>query len=452
MRLGVGAAEIVPARADLADGVHGLPRLAHVDAGGEAVQDAELVGIHDVFLVGGDQPALEPAAGMQHEVDPGEEADVERVGALVAGLRIGQLGAAEGAGAAEGQPEPAGELAGAEGDLRRLGRAEGRRPRIHVDRGDEGAEDHRRARADQLRIGDPGQHLGQHLGQRAGDRDRRHGAADDEGRDDRRLVGRGIDLERAHHGAVEGQRRVDVDEARHHRVRLEEVRAEQQPRHLDAVGGALGRGDAAHIGLVAEGHVRQQHVEMALVDRHVGRLADRAAGMVQPFRFLAELHQVAEILDRGVAPPALEVAHEGRAVDRGEDQVAAADLDIAGRVARGLGELARRRRAEAAGEALRHAHALALHVGPGLPPALERGRVVGEVDADLLQHGLGIGLDDLERLGVQDLEIGDVALDEMRGLVRRRAALRPPRRAAAAPPPSDLVHGTRSALPLRFAV
>ena len=63
---------------------------------------------------------------------------------------------------------------------------------------------------------------------------------------------------------------------------------------------------------------RVDDVEMALRHRHVDRLADHAAGMVQVRRHVGELHEVLQILERAVAPLVLEVAHEGRAVGRRE--------------------------------------------------------------------------------------------------------------------------------------
>jgi hypothetical protein len=52
-----------------------------------------------------------------------------------------------------------------------------------------------------------------------------------------------------------------------------------------------------------------------------------------------------------------------------------------------------------------HAHPLAFDIGAGLAPAVQRGGVLDEVDADLFQHRFGVVLDDLERLFVQDLEV-----------------------------------------------
>ena len=100
--------------------------------------------------------------------------------------------------------------------------------------------------------------------------------------------------------------------------------------------GALRLGDRAHEGLIREPDMAVDHVEMALVDRQVDRLAHRAAGMMDEGRHVGELHEIAEILDGGVAAALVEVADEGRAVDRREDRVVAADDDVALGVARML--------------------------------------------------------------------------------------------------------------------
>ena len=99
--------------------------------------------------------------------------------------------------------------------------------------------------------------------------------------------------------------------------------------------------------------MRIDHLEMALVHGQVDRLANRAAGMVHERRHIGELHEVPEVLDRAVAAALVEIVDEGRAVDRREDEVVAADLDVALGVAgvldvigrHGRDELARRGRA-----------------------------------------------------------------------------------------------------------
>ena len=84
------------------------------------------------------------------------------------------------------------------------------------------------------------------------------------------------------------------------------------------------------------------HIKVALVDRHVDRFADRAAGVMQPGRGLRQLHEIAEILDGAVAATTVEIHHEGRTVSRRENNAFAADQNRLRRVARMLHELRRR--------------------------------------------------------------------------------------------------------------
>jgi hypothetical protein len=70
-------------------------------------------------------------------------------------------------------------------------------------------------------------------------------------------------------------------------------------------------------------------------------------------------------------------------------------------------------------------HPFAPHIGPCRAPQFQRAGVLDKVDADLLENRLGVVLDDLDGLVVQDLEIRDRAGDEARSA--RRAAPPPPR-------------------------
>jgi len=84
----------------------------------------------------------------------------------------------------------------------------------------------------------------------------------------------------------------------------------------------------------------------------------------------------------------------------------------------------------------RDAHPVAFHLGARVAPAGAGFGLFGEVHADLPQDGFGVGLDDLDALGRQHLEVGDVAGDEPCGLDLRRplrgTARRRPARAGTA--------------------
>ena len=189
------------------------------------------------------------------------------------------------------------------------------------------------------------------------------------------------------------------------RLRLERIGAEQDARHLDRVLRALRMRDRAHERLVGVAHVRVDHVVVPLVHGQVDRLAHRAAGVVQVRGRVRELHEVAEVLDRAVAPAAVEVAHERRAVRRREHGGVAADVHGVRGVAGDLVELTRRGRLhELARQPAWEPHTLALDLAPRALQQLERVGRFAEVDADLLEDRVGVVLDRGETLLAQHLD------------------------------------------------
>ena len=208
----MGAAQEVLAGSDLAHRIERLAVGGQIHAGEQRVHHAGLVGVHDEFLVAHGEAALEPAGGVQHEVDARETGGEQGVGRFERRLRIRDLRGAQAAAGAERNSQAARERGHGIEHQRRFRRAERRRARLHGDGGGEAAEDHRRAGIDQLHERESRERLGQGLRHGARHRDRRHGAGQNEGRDDERLVGARVDLGGAEHGRIVGHGRVDVDQ------------------------------------------------------------------------------------------------------------------------------------------------------------------------------------------------------------------------------------------------
>ena len=82
--------------------------------------------------------------------------------------------------------------------------------------------------------------------------------------------------------SVQHQGRGGVEIPHDHAVFGHKISAKQNAAHFDTVFGPLRRGDRAQKGAVGIEDMRQHHIQVPLVDRHIGRLANRAAGMVQP--------------------------------------------------------------------------------------------------------------------------------------------------------------------------
>ena len=106
----------------------------------------------------------------------------------------------------------------------------------------------------------------------------------------------------------------------------------QDLAHRDGVARVLAGHHVAHVDLVGERHGRVEHVEVPGVERRVVRLGDDAADAVHHGEALRQLGEVAVVLERRLAAH-VAVAHEGRAVDAGEDHVVAADVHVVGVVA-----------------------------------------------------------------------------------------------------------------------
>jgi hypothetical protein len=96
---------------------------------------------------------------------------------------------------------------------------------------------------------------------------------------------------------------------------------------------------------------------------------------------------------------------ERRPVGRYEHHVGIADDHATGRVAGGLREDGRCARLDQlAAHATLEPYARALHVGARRSEDVDRLRVVDDLDADLLQEGVGVVLDRFETLGRDDLD------------------------------------------------
>jgi hypothetical protein len=258
---------------------------------------------------------------------------------------------------------------------------------------------------------------------------RTHRAGEHRRHDDASLVARGERAQRAEHPPVESQRRVGVDVAEQHRMRLEMPLAEQDVGHGDRVGGVSRGLGGALAGLVAPAERGVLDVEVPLVGRQVHRLAGADAREMQGGRHLRQLHEVDDVLDGAVATATVEVRDEGRPGHRAEGGGIAADEQVAARVARMQRELRRRRLQQLAAHPLGHAHPLAVDVRAGRAPQPQGLGVAAELDADLLQDLLRGRFDELDRFLSEQVKRRQAAADlpELPGAEPRTR--RPARRA-----------------------
>ena len=125
----------------------------------------------------------------------------------------------------------------------------------------------------------------------------------------------------------------------------------------------------------------------------------------------ASFTKFAKILDGRIAAAAIQIMYEWRAVHRRKHGVLTTNFHVSSRVAGMLGKLRWRRFCQRPHQALGKPDPLTLDIGTGGFPHIKRLAIVAEVDADLLQHGLAIGLDQTEPFFAQYFVQGNFALD-----------------------------------------
>ncbi len=134
--------------------------------------------------------------------------------------------------------------------------------------------------------------------------------------------------------------------------------------------------------------------------------------MVQRVRHVGELDEIAKVFDGGVAPPFVQIAHEGRAVGRREHGALAADVNAARRIPRVLHKFARRVVLhDLARQAAREMDALAFHIAASLAKQIQRLGVVAKVDAHLFKNRVAVALDQRQALFAQHFINGNLARD-----------------------------------------
>ena len=214
----------------------------------------------------------------------------------------------------------------------------------------------------------------------------------------------------AGHRVIEDQRRVHVDIRLHHRIGVQDIPPEDDPRHFDAVARLFRRRHRAHERLGGKRQMRQNHVEMALADRLIRRFDHRSARVMQPRRGVGELHEVFEVVQRRITPSPLKVRREGGAVSRHQNDVVAAEGDGHFRIARDKIESCGRRRAQRSRQSRREAHPLPFNLRASVGEKPAGDRIAPELNADFGQDPVRLIFDALKRRRAQKVIGGDIAL------------------------------------------
>ena len=149
--------------------------------------------------------------------------------------------------------------------------------------------------------------------------------------------------------------------------------------------------------------MRQQHIQMPFVDRHVGGFANGPARMMKVFRHIPQFHKFLKIAQSCVTTPTITIADKGGAVDRRSHKSVSANFYVALRVARVLDELRWGCFAQLPRKTAWDPNALILDRSSNRPPAFQSFRAVNKIHTDFFEHRLGIILDDFKCCLIQKL-------------------------------------------------
>ena len=123
-------------------------------------------------------------------------------------------------------------------------------------------------------------------------------------------------------------------------MRVHRLFSMQNFRHIHTVLGPALFGNSAQMGFVGVSHMRIDHVQMPLADRHIARLNDYQSRMMQAWKHLHQFDQLCKTVQITIAAALFQITHEWRAINRGKHLMRAANTHRAFRVARPLGKLA----------------------------------------------------------------------------------------------------------------
>ena len=153
------------------------------------------------------------------------------------------------------------------------------------------------------------------------------------------------------------------------------------------------------------------HVQVAFVDRNVGRLADGASGVVQPRIGMGQLHEVLEVFERSIAPTLVQVHDKWRAVSGCKHHIFSADTDVVLGVARMLRELFGRGFQNFPHLARLKAHTQTVDLCASLAKHGQAFIIVPDIQAHLGQDAFRRGFNFLKPLFTQDVVGGYATLD-----------------------------------------
>ena len=134
--------------------------------------------------------------------------------------------------------------------------------------------------------------------------------------------------------------------------------------------------------------------------------------MVKTWQLIGEFNQFLKISDRTISTPALKISNERSAINRCKYLGSPSDTDGPIRIARDLGELARRSRAQFPHHATRRPHSRVSDVSTRCSPQGERLRIILKLDANLLHQPFRLIFNQLQTRLVEKLKKRDFSVNK----------------------------------------
>ena len=185
----------------------------------KGLEHGQALCIDNDLFIGDGQPTIQPAHRVHNKVGVRHHCGPERPHCFIGGLGIGYFGGVEAAAAAIRQVVVPRQLRPNRHRPGPFGGAKGGRTAFHVNVRGKAAIENRRAGAQQLDKGDPGQRFGVLLCHRGGNCNRAHRASEDKGGDDQHLSGPAKGKHPTQHAVVITQGAAGVDNPPQHGIR-----------------------------------------------------------------------------------------------------------------------------------------------------------------------------------------------------------------------------------------
>ena len=193
---------------------------------------------------------------------------------------------------------------------------------------------------------------------------------------------------------------------------IQGLTAEDNLGHINTVLRPAHLGDGAKVGLVRQGHVRQQHIEMPLADRHITGLAGHKTSVMQGRRHIGQSDEILKRRNVAITPALLKIPHKRSAIDGRKHLMPAADGDGALGISGELPETAWGVSADLADPVSRRANHVFLDPDLGLCPPQRQGfGIIAECDTHILNDPVHLRFQARDRIVIERIKKRQPALN-----------------------------------------